>query len=92
MVVVIVAVACILAFWPKKRFIDTLRGKHILLTGASGGIGLEVAKQALREGAYLTLVARNGERLVKVAKALLKEFDYPEERLLLKVQEDILAS
>lgn len=78
------AIVLLLALCPKKPFIASLRGKHIFLTGASGGIGLAIAKQALREGAYLTLVARNGENMAKVAKSLLKELDYPADRLLVK--------
>lgn len=63
---------------------SNLRGKHVFLTGASSGIGLEIAKQALQEGAYLTLVARNSERMTKVAMSLLKELDCSEDRLLVK--------
>lgn len=85
-----VATFCLWALWPKTPFMANLRGKHIFLTGASSGIGLAVAKQALREGAYLTLVARNSENMTKVAKSLLKQLDCPAERLLVKVDEDIL--
>lgn len=59
-----------------------LRGKHIFLTGASSGIGLAVAKQALREGAYVTLVARSFEKMETVAKSLLKELELPKDRVL----------
>ena len=31
-----------------------LKGKHVLLTGASGGIGIEIARLFLREGSMLT--------------------------------------
>ncbi|KAG0624241.1 hypothetical protein M758_3G233100 [Ceratodon purpureus] len=80
----VVAALLLAALWPKKKFMDNLRGKHIFLTGASCGIGLAIAKQALREGAYLTLVARNGEKMLQVAKSLLKELDCPADRLLVK--------
>jgi 3-dehydrosphinganine reductase len=82
----IAATLCLSALWPKKPFMANLRGKHVFLTGASCGIGLAIARQALREGAYLTLVARNGEKMLEVAKSLLKELDCPAERLLVKVQ------
>ena len=40
-----------------------LQGKHILVTGASSGIGREVCIQASRMGARITLVARNEEKM-----------------------------
>eukprot|EP00903_Cladosiphon_okamuranus_P009315 g8887.t1 len=36
----------------------TMQGKHCLVTGGSSGIGKEVAKQLVREGAHVTIVAR----------------------------------
>lgn len=80
-----VATLCLFALRSKKPFMANLRGKHIFLTGASSGIGLAVVKQTLREGAYLTLVARSAETMDKVAKSLLKELDLPADRLLVKV-------
>uniref|UniRef100_A0A7I4CG17 Ketoreductase domain-containing protein n=1 Tax=Physcomitrium patens TaxID=3218 RepID=A0A7I4CG17_PHYPA len=81
---VVVTLCLILVLKPRKPFMSNLRGKHVFLTGASSGIGLEIAKQALQEGAYLTLVARNSERMTKVAMSLLKELDCSEDRLLVK--------
>lgn len=81
----VATVAFLLTLSRKKPFLATLRGKHIFLTGASSGIGLALAKQALREGAYLTLVARSAEKLDKVAKSLLKELDLPADRVIVKV-------
>lgn len=80
----VVALLCVLELWPKKLFMPNLKGKHIFLTGASSGIGLSLAKQALREGAYLTLVARNAETMTKVAKSLLETLDCSAERVLVK--------
>jgi short-subunit dehydrogenase len=42
----------------------------VLLTGATAGIGYELAKIFAREGYPLILVSRNGERLAKVAEEL----------------------
>ena len=76
----------VLALWSRKKpFMADLHGKHIFLTGASRGIGLEVVKQTLREGAYLTLVARSAEKMAEVANSVLKELDLPADRVLVKV-------
>ena len=41
----------------------SLSGKHILVTGASSGIGRDVASWLSKQGAVITLVARDVERL-----------------------------
>ena len=48
----------------------SLDAKHILVTGASSGIGREVAIWLSRQGAVLTLVARDEARLAATAQAL----------------------
>ena len=40
-----------------------LTGAHVLITGGSSGIGLEIAKECARKGAFITLVARNIQKL-----------------------------
>ena len=44
------------------------RGRNVLITGASSGIGAELARKFAREGARLFLLARNMERLGRIAK------------------------
>lgn len=44
------------------------RGKNVLITGASSGIGAELARNFARGGASLALLARNKEALEEVAR------------------------
>lgn len=50
-----------------------LKGQHVLVTGASKGIGLAIATAFAREGARLTLVARRGEVLEQIAQELTRD-------------------
>ena len=47
-----------------------LRGKRVLITGASKGIGAAAAEAFAEEGAHLLLAARNGEQLKALARSL----------------------
>lgn len=47
-----------------------LTGKHIIVTGASSGIGRQTCIQASKLGAKISLVARNEERLTETASLL----------------------
>ena len=47
-----------------------LRGKRVLITGASKGIGAAAAEAFAEEGCHLMLAARNGEQLKAVAERL----------------------
>jgi len=51
-----------------RRNIVKLDNRHIILTGASGGIGSEVAKLLAAKGAHIALVDRNTEALENVAR------------------------
>ncbi|MBW3114261.1 MULTISPECIES: SDR family NAD(P)-dependent oxidoreductase [Bacillaceae] len=45
---------------------NTLKDHHILITGATGGIGYETAKVAVQAGARVTITGRNEEKLKKL--------------------------
>jgi short-subunit dehydrogenase len=47
-----------------------LRGRVVIITGASAGIGLETARFLAREGASLVLVARRAERLSALSREI----------------------
>lgn len=47
---------------------DSLQGKTALVTGASRGIGLAVARALLAEGAWVGMVARTHETLARAAE------------------------
>ncbi len=49
-----------------------LNGKVAVISGASQGLGLEIAKHYLTEGASLALCARNGDLLEEVCRTLRK--------------------
>lgn len=47
-----------------------LQGRRALITGASQGLGFEIAKQFLQEGAQVMICARNAEKLQEALKSL----------------------
>src|SRR5271168_789956 len=47
-----------------------LDGKQVVIIGGSSGIGLETARLALTEGAFVTIAGRSEDRLRKAAKSL----------------------
>ena len=47
---------------------DTFSQNVVIITGASAGIGKELALQLAKQGAWLSLAARNAERLEEVAE------------------------
>ncbi len=51
-----------------------IEGKKILITGASSGIGLALAKELARAGAILALTSRCEERLTSAFKEITTEF------------------
>lgn len=56
---------------------EPLKGKHVLITGATGGIGAATARLLTSSGALVFITGRNEERLL----ALQQELKLPEDRV-----------
>ena len=54
----------------REAFDMRLDGKQVVIIGGSSGIGLETARLALTEGAFVTIAGRSEDRLRKAAKGL----------------------
>ena len=54
---------------------ETMRGKTALVTGASSGIGLQLARIHANEGGNVVLVARRADRLEELAEELQASHD-----------------
>ena len=49
-----------------------IKGKKVVITGASQGIGLEIAKLFSLEGASVTIISSNKKKLNKALRAVKK--------------------
>lgn len=54
---------------------------HVLITGGSSGIGLELAKLYLKDGKKVTIVARNMQKLEEAVKECKDELKLSEDRI-----------
>lgn len=61
--------------------IEHLEGRHVLVLGASSGVGLATAEVLLRGGAVVTIGARTPDKLRAAAQHLLQVCAVPAERL-----------
>ncbi|KAG5898109.1 hypothetical protein JTB14_027466 [Gonioctena quinquepunctata] len=50
----------------------SIRGKHVVITGGSSGIGKSVAIVAAQEGAHVTIIARNLDKLEKARDEIMR--------------------
>lgn len=51
----------------------SIEGRHVVITGASSGLGLATARELGRRGAELTLVMRNKDKAQRVCRELIEE-------------------
>jgi NAD(P)-dependent dehydrogenase (short-subunit alcohol dehydrogenase family) len=57
----------------------SLKGKTILVTGATSGIGLVAARELVRMGGQVTIVSRNADKCAAVAETIRSETGNPVE-------------
>jgi NAD(P)-dependent dehydrogenase (short-subunit alcohol dehydrogenase family) len=57
----------------------SLKGKTVLVSGGSNGLGLITARALARMGARVTILSRNAEKCAAVAEAIQTETGYPVE-------------
>ncbi|KAF6031509.1 KDSR [Bugula neritina] len=67
------------------------QGNHVLITGGSQGIGLELAKQCAAKGANITIVARN-MKLLDEAKTMIEQCrKYPDSQRVQALSCDVAS-
>lgn len=60
--------------WPADPAPDALLGRHVLVTGASSGLGTATAAGVLRHGGHAHLVVRNEDKGHEVRRRLLEQW------------------
>ncbi|XP_058450653.1 3-ketodihydrosphingosine reductase [Malaya genurostris] len=65
-------VHCLIFYLVSRKSRTNIRGKHVVVTGGSSGIGLWAAIECVRLGADVTIVARNVQQLEKAKQQLLE--------------------
>lgn len=69
---VIIVAFCFVFLKKNKPKQISLNGRHVLITGGSTGIGFELAAEAVRQGANVSIMARDKNKL-NAARAKLEE-------------------
>ncbi|KAG5898108.1 hypothetical protein JTB14_027465 [Gonioctena quinquepunctata] len=66
----------------------SIRGRHVVVTGGSSGIGKSVAIIAAQEGAHVTIIARNLDKLEN-ARAEIKRYCINETQNITRISIDV---
>jgi short-subunit dehydrogenase len=75
------AAAGALAFIGRKHPAPSFSFQSVVITGGSRGLGLALARRLLKEGARISLIARDQEELHRAHQILL--FEFPEAKILI---------
>ncbi|XP_056645966.1 3-ketodihydrosphingosine reductase isoform X1 [Diorhabda sublineata] len=81
---ILIPVVVYLRSLPKK----SVNGKHVVVIGGSSGIGKSVAIVAAKEGANVTIIARNVEKL-NYAQKEIESYKCCKEQIISKISVDI---
>lgn len=84
---IIIAVAFVKLLKPSQTV--SLKGRHVVVTGGSSGIGKACAVFAAQKGAHVTIIARNIEKLAEAAEEI-KNHVISDEQIISKVSVDIV--
>ncbi|XP_062622223.1 3-ketodihydrosphingosine reductase-like [Saccostrea cucullata] len=66
-----------------------IKGKHVLITGGSSGIGKALAIEAVRQGANVTIIARNEKRLDEAKQEIERQIKDRNLQKVLAISVDI---
>lgn len=81
---VLLLVIVVISMLARRRRSYSLRGKHVVVTGGSSGIGKAVALEALQAGAKVTLMARKVPTLEAAKAELLKSSGSTDAKVFVK--------
>lgn len=80
-ILVLLASSVLLLSRRTPPFMDSWRHKHVFVSGGSSGIGLAIARLALLEGAFVSLVSRSSSNLREAVDLLVKETNCRPDRI-----------
>ncbi|KAM3840379.1 3-ketodihydrosphingosine reductase [Vipera latastei] len=66
----------------------SLSGAHVVVTGGSSGIGKSIAIECFKQGAFVTLIARNEKRLLE-AKKEIETFSVNDKQVVHSISLDV---
>ncbi|XP_062986349.1 3-ketodihydrosphingosine reductase [Elgaria multicarinata webbii] len=66
----------------------SLSGAHVVVTGGSSGIGKSIAIECFKQGAFITLIARNENRLTE-AKKEIEKFSVNSKQVVQSISVDV---